>query len=395
MSVTAPARPSLTVQGAQAAAPAQGVPQVPFPQASRRAIEWPLSFNVTPGVAPITIGPADITPNGFMRFLDIHVSTVTPGTGSPVALPGWPFSILQNLQFIDTGGQKMDDLPGFHLFVDNYASGSPWRADPTVAHDFSNSATAPNFRLRIARELFPDGKGSLPNLSGSQKYRTRLEIAPLANLYSTAPTAAPELQIDVTSHLWLLPAPQDGGGRPQQRKPDLLGLAQYRTGFYPAISISNAQIDEQVKASGNLIKYIALFGWDSSGNPSDAIFPDPFTLRVDNNYLFSDAPLSEVIHYSDSMIQERAARLPGVLILPWNYGLDRTSGANGVSSFLATSTATYIQVKGRQATPTVGTMDVLVCEISTAEIDPAERAAMNNGTGTWQPAIPQNVIGGV
>lgn len=392
MSTTAPAT---STQANNAAAGRNTQAAVPFPQASRRAREQPLSWTVTPGTAPVTLGPSDLTPNGFLRYVDVHVHTVTAGTGSPVGGVGYPFSILQNVQFIDTGGQKMDDLTGYALFVDNYASGAPFRGDPTAAYDYSASATSPNFRLRIAREIFPDGRGSLPNLSGSQKYRVRLVVDAIANIWTTAPSAAPALQIDVIDGLWLLPSPTDGGGRPQQRRPPLLGLAQYRTSWYPAVAITSSQISYQIKSNGNLIKYIAMIAKDSGGALNDLVFPDPFTLRVDNSYPYDNVPLSEVIHEYEAMIPERTARLTGVLLLPFNYGLGRAVGDNGVASWEPTSTATYLHLQGRQATPTVGTIDFLVCEISTAEIDPNERSAMNNGTGTWQPAIPANMQGGV
>jgi hypothetical protein len=391
VSVTAPTSTAANNQ----AAGRNAQPAVPFPQASRRARESPLTWTVTPGVAPVTLGPSDLTPNGFLRFVDIHVHTTIAGTGAPVGGVGYPFSIIQNLQFIDTGGQKMDDLSGYALFVDNYASGTPFRGDPTAAYDYSASATSPNFRLRIAREIFPDGRGSLPNLSGSQKYRIRLNIDAIANIWTTPPTVAPTLAIDVIDHLWLLPAPTDGGGRPQARRPRLLGLSQYRTSWYPAVGVASAQINYQIKSTGNLIKYIAMIAKDSTGALNDLVFADPFTLRVDNSYPYDNVPLSEVIHEYESMIPERTARLPGVLLLPFNYGLGSYVGDNGVASWVPTSTATYLHLQGRQATPTVGTIDFLVCEISTAEIDPSERSAMNNGTGTWQPAIAGNVAGGV
>ena len=382
-------------QGPSNAAGRNQQPTVPFPQASRRAREQPLTFTVTPGTAAVTLGPSDLTPNGFLRYVDIHVFTTTAATGSPVGATGFPFCIFQNLQFIDTGGQKMDDLSGYALFVDNYASGFPWRGDPTAAYDYSASATSPNFRLRIAREIFPDGRGALPNLSGSQKYRVRLVVDALSNIYSTAPTAAPTLQINVIDGLWLLPAAYDGGGRPQQRKPPLLGLAQYRTSFYPGISISSKTISQQIKATGNLIKYIGIIARDTTNTLNDALFADPFTLRIDNSYPYDNVPFAEVVHEYEAMIPERTQRLTGVLLLPFNYGLGSYVGANGVASWQATSTATYLNLQGTQVTATNGTYDILVCEISTAEIDPSERAAMNNGTGTWQPAIPQTVQGGV
>src|SRR4051812_37647663 len=106
--------PASTTQAARQgqARPAQAL--VPFAQASRRAREQALSFTVQPGVAPVILGPADLVPNGFLRYVDIHVRTVTPGTLGPGAVaPGFPFTIVDNMQFIDTGGQKMDDLSGY------------------------------------------------------------------------------------------------------------------------------------------------------------------------------------------------------------------------------------------------------------------------------------------
>lgn len=383
-------------QRANDAAGRNAVPVVPFPQAARRGRETPLTFTLTPGTAAVTLGPSDLTPNGFLRFVDLHVRTVTPGTVGPaVAVPGYPFTIFQNIQFIDTGGQKMDDLSGYALFQDNIVGGTPFRSDPRAAYDYSSNLISPNFRLRIAREIFPDGRGALPNLSGSQKYRIRAVVDALSNIYSTLPTTAPTIAVDVIDHLWLLPSREDGGQRPQQRKPPLLGLAQYRTSFYPAITISNAQINKEIKATGNLVKYIAFIARDSTGAFSDLVFPDPFTLRIDNQYPFDNVPLSEVIHEAESQIPERVQRDTGVVLIPFNTGLGRAVGDNGVSSWLTTSTATYIALMGRQATPTVGTIDALVCEISTAEIDPAERGSAGSATGTWNPAIAPTVPGGV
>lgn len=395
MSVSTPAAPQ---QGPSAAAGRAAQPVVPFAQASLPSREQPLTFTITPGTATITLGPSDLTPNGFLRYVEVHVKTTVAGAGgSPVGGNFYPFNFFENMQFIDTGGQRMDDIPGLAMYVDNYVDGYKWKTDPASAYDYANSVTSPNFRLRFTRELFPDGKGSLPNLSGSQKYRIRLIVDAGTNIWATPPTSNyPTVEIDIIDHLWLLPAPQDGGGRQQQRQPPLLGLAQYRTSWYPNVSISSQAINYQIKTTGNLIKYIAMIGYNNSGVPSDAVFPNPLTLRVDNNYPYSSVPLEEVIQeFWEQLPGTPTARPTGLVVLPFNTGLGRTAGDQGVSSWLATSTATYIALQGSQATLTTGSISFLVCEISTAEINPAERSSMNNGTGTWQPAIPQTVQGGV
>lgn len=381
-----------------AAAATQAQPQgglIPFPAASRRVRSEGLSFTFTPGTSPVTLGPSDLVPTGYIREIELRVSTVTAGTIGSGTVPGdFPFNIFQNIQFIDAGGQKMDDLTGYGLLQDNVVGGFRAVSDPRADYDYSANPISPNFRLRIERELFPDGRGSLPNLSGTQKYRIRLNIDAIANIYTVAPTTAPTLKIDVVQHEWFLPASANGAGQPQQRQPSLMGLAQYRTSWYPAVSVSNAQINQQIKANGNLIKYIVLVGRNASGVRSDLLFPDPFTLRVDNSYPWNNVPLASVIAESQAMFRQATARDTGVVILPFDYGLGRAVGDNGYASWEETSTATFINLQGSQPTPTVGSIDVLVCEISVAEIDPAERSALGSATGAWNPNIAPTVMGG-
>lgn len=388
--LTSPTQAAPATQGAAVAG------AIPFPAASRPVVTEGFSFQVTPGTAPVTIGPTDLIPTGYIRHVEIHFSTATAGTLGEGAVGGdFPFNMLENVQFIDAGGQKMDDLPGYALLQDNVIGGYRAISDPRTDFDFSANPISPDFRLRIERQLFPDGRGSLPNLSGTQKYRLRLNLDAISNIYTVAPDTAPTMQIDIVQHEWFLPAAANAAGTPQQTRPDLLGLAQYRTSWYPAISITNAQVNEQIKANGNLIKYILMVGRNSSGVRTDAVFPDPFTLRIDNSYPYNDVPLSTVIADAQSKFQQATARDTGVIVIPYNTGLGRAVGANGVSSWEETSTATYIQLKGRQATPTVGTIDFLVCEISVAEVDPAERSALGSATGTWNPNIAPSVMGGV
>jgi hypothetical protein len=383
-----------SVPGATSQAASAGA--VAFPAASRRVKSRTLQYTLTPGTSPQQIGPANLTPTGFIRDIEIHVYTVTAGTlGAGTVGGDFPFNIFQNLQFIDAGGQKMDDLPGYALLQDNIVGGYRAIPDPRTDYDYSANPISPNFRIRIERELFPDGRGSLPNLSASQEYRIRLVMDAISNIYTVAPTTPPTLGIDIIQNEWFRPAATNPNGLPNQRQPDLLGLAQYRTSWYPGIGISNPNIYYQIQAKGNLLKYIVLLGYNSSGVRSDAIFPDPFTLRVDNSYPWNAAPLSSVIADAQSKLPQALQRDTGVLILPFDYGLGRAVGNNGYASWEETSTATLITVQGTQPSSTAGSMSILVCEISLAEIDAASRSALGSATGTWNPNIAPTVMGGV
>lgn len=370
---------------------------IPFPAASRRVISGgTLQWSYTPGTSQQTFGPADLVPTGFIRHIEVHVYTITAGTlGSGAVGADFPFNLIADAQFIDAGGQKMDDLPGWALLVDNILGGYRGISDPRADYDYSANPISPNMRLRLERELFPNGIGSLPNLSGTQKYRIRIVFDTEANVYTTLPTTPPTLGVIINQHEWFLPNAINGGGQPQQRQPQLLGLAQYRTSWYPAVSVSSAQVNQQIKATGNLIKYILLVGRNSSGVRTDAVFPDPFTLRVDNSYPYNSVPLNTVIANSQTYLQQATQRDTGVVALLFDYGLGRVAGNYGFASWEETSTATYINIQGTQPSPTVGSIDVLVCEISVAEVDPAERSALGSATGTWNPAIAPTVMGGV
>jgi len=384
---------------AQMAQSTQGAPQgglIPFPAASRRVITQGPSFTFTPGTSPIILGPVDLVPTGYISHVELLLTTVTAGTGGTGA-GDYPFNLYQNVQFIDAGGQKMDDLPGYAILQDNCAGGFRQVPDPRTDYDYSSSATAPNMRLRIERELYPDGRGALPNLSGTQKYRIRVVIDAIANIWSAAPTTAPTLQLQIIQHEWFLPAAYNGAGQAQQRQPSLLGLAQYRTSWYPQQSIQNPNVNLQIRANGNLIKYIALIGrTTATGLPrSDAVFPDPFTLRVDNSYPLNAVPLKSLIANSQAKLRQASARDTGVVLIPFDTGLGRGVGDNGYASWEETSTATYLNIQGVQPSSTAGTIDILVCEVSVAEVDPTERAALGSATGTWNPNIAPTVMGGV
>jgi hypothetical protein len=385
----------------QVAPATQQAPQgglIPFPAASRPVINGAtLQWNgITPGASPQYLGPSDFVPTGYIRQIEIAVSTTTAGTiGSGTVGADFPFNLFQNLQFIDAGGQKMDDLPGFALLIDNIWGGFRAISDPRLDYDYSANPISPNFRLRLEREMFPDGRGCLPNLSGTQKYRFRAVIDAITNIYTVSPTTAPTLLITINQHEWFLPEDYNGAGQAQETEPALMGLAQYRTSWYPAISIGNAQVNEQVKANGNLIKYIAMIARNTSGVRTDAVFPNPLTLRVDNSYPINNVPLPTLISTYQSKVRQAAQRDTGVLVIPYDTGLGRAVGDNGFASLEQTSTATWIQLTGLQPTPTVGTIDFLVCEVSVAEVDPAQRSALGSATGTWNPQIAPTVMGGV
>lgn len=375
-------------QGVASQPATQAVAVVPFDQASKRGCEPGPSWQITPGATETTLGPIGLPANGYLRAVEIQVSTVTAGTlGAGVAAADYPANIISVARIQDTNSAQLDDLPGYTLLQDNIYGGYAGCPDPRVDPDYSASATAPNIQLQVVRELAPTGFGCLANLSASQQYKLTLKIASVAEMYSTAPTTAPTLLISTWMHYWTLPAATDMLQRPQAQQPPFHGTAQYRW-WSPANSVSQA-FNLTITQVGNEIRNLILFGHrNSDGARSDAVYPDPLQLRWDSDLLLiiGMAQLRKIMR---ELTNDLTARDTGILALPFNFGEGRFVGGSGVNSWLPTVTATRLQITGTQPVSTPGTVDVFVNDVSVAETDPAGRPMTPSASNYHPPVAPQ------
>ena len=71
---------------------------------------------------------------------------------------------------------------------------------------------------------------------------------------------------------------------------------------------------------------------------------------------------------------------------PHHIGIDRTVGANGVSSFLPTVTATRYELSG--ASGGAGTLDWVINDVSSAPVSGVQRASVGGGLGYSPPSPP-------
>lgn len=385
--------------GAAAQAGGQGVASnpatsaaqmVPFDQAAKRGCEPGPSWQVQPGTAQTTLGPIGLPANGYMREVEIQISTVTAATGSPVALADYPACILPLIRVQDTNSAQLDDLPGYPLLQDNIYGGYQGAPDPRTSPDYSASATAPNLQLTVARELAPTGFGTLANLSGSQQYKLTLRVGALSDIYSTNPTVAPTLLISVWMHYWTLPAAGDMLGRAQAQEPPFHGTAQYRW-WSPSNAVTQ-NFNLTITQVGNELRYLTLIGrQNSNGARTDAVFPDPFQLRWDSDLLLIIG-LAQMRRIMRGLVNDLVARDAGVICIPFNFGEGRTVGGSGVNSWLPTVTGTRLQITGTQTTSTPGTVDVLVNDVSVAEVNPANRPMTPSATN-FHPAVGPQLAG--
>ena len=370
---------------------------LPFDQASKRGIEPGPSFTVTPGAGSTSLGVTPLPAQGYLRAVEIDVRTSAVGTPGPAAAKEeYPWNILETLRMQDTNGNQLDDIPGFVAFLDNVFGGYAGAPDPRVDPDFEANATTgkQSFQIQLVRELAPNGFGAIANLSASQAYKLTMKVAPLNQIYSTNPTAAPTLIVSTWMHFWQLPEPTSLDGRPQVQSPPFHGTTQYR--WWAPANSTTQNVNLKIEQVGNEIRNIILVGKTNAGALSNAVFPEPFQLRWDTEFLLISGlrQLRKIAREltNDLGIGAAVAYPAGVIVLPFNFGEGRTVGGSGVNSWLPTVTGTRLQVTGTQEASTPGEIGVYVNDVSVAETNPALRPVAH-GPGGYTPQVAPRLAG--
>lgn len=378
-------------------ATASGPAQLPFDQASKRGIEPGPSWTVQPGAGTTNLGVAPLPAQGYLRAVEIDVRTTAVGTPGPaVGKEEYPWNILEILRMQDTNGNQLDDLPGYVLWLDNAFGGYGGAPDPRVDPDYEATASTgkQSFQPMLVRELAPNGFGAIANLSASQAYKLTLKVAPLSQIYSTPPTVAPTLLISTWLHFWQLPEPTSLDGRPQIQSPPFHGTTQYRW-WAPANAVTQ-NVNLKIEQVGNEIRNIILVGKTNAGALSNAVFPEPFQLRWDTEFLLISG-LRQLRKIARELTNDLGVGLAtpypaGVVVIPFNFGEGRTVGGSGVNSWLPTVTGTRLQLTGTQEASTPGEIGAYVNDVSVAETNPALRPVAH-GPGGYTPQVAPRLAG--
>lgn len=380
-----PAAQSTYGQGPAAAGQVAAPPSVPFSQAAHRGLEPGPTFTFTPGAAQQTFGPVPLPAQGYLRrvFIEVKGASGVAGTASG----DFPFNVLNLVRLQDTNGAPTVELSGFNLMLANtyggYAGSPDCRNDP----DYSNNVSNPAFEVAVPVEIAPTGLGALANQSASAAYRLTIIGETSGNIWSVAPTTIPTFTIKIWMDYWTLPAPMDMLGRPQAMTPPFHGVAQYWS-QYMNNSVNSGANTTRINRVGNLIRTL-IFVARASGVRSDTPFPDPYILSWDNRNL-RNSSATTLRKQMREMVESLTARDTGVFVLPFSYGEGRHVGDNSVNSWLATVTATRLELDGSSGG--AGTLDIIVNDVSVAETMPAARAVETSATG-YHPsvgAIPAN-----
>lgn len=230
----------------------------------------------------------NITPGGFLRGIQMAVSSTGGVLGAGALQADTPYSIIQSASLEDiSGGPIIYPMGGFaHAMCQKYLR--PWDGDPSKRAGFSNSIN-PAFTLQFSPEV-KDTLGVLANTDARSQYRFRYTLAPgnvsvgPSGLTNTAPTTQPTVTVQLSIHTWAQPDLNDLLGNSIEQIPDGLVASRFLMHEQPPTTAANNVIRETL--TGN--EYRGIVWIFRNGN------------ALQTRYDLTDAGAGPISHRQDS-----------------------------------------------------------------------------------------------
>lgn len=324
-------------------------------------INYDVTSTMTAGTQDLPV--LEIPPSGFLRGVYVMVDATSASNVATVANlnNNAPFSVIDSIAFEDTNSKPIvGPFNGYDLYVVNKYGGYFNNSDPKASSIYTNVTGAAgtitfNFVLRIPVELVArDALGALPNKSGTNKFKVRIRLAPIASVYSTAPTNAPSVRVRMVQDGWYEPNMSDLKGRPLAQNPPAVQTTQFWTkGTYNLAAGDQRQQIQQ--GLGYLLRNLVFINYPSASLTRDATsdgnFPDPSTIQFEANDMVTRprALWRDLIarQYAYTGTTE-AANGRDLSVYPFPFTLDfgLAPGAETRRGYLPTSDASRLEFRG-------------------------------------------------
>lgn len=283
--------------GAPAPAAQQGngapaVPAIPFTRASRQKSRLVGQYRQALTTSLSALSPIQVPAAGYLRKIRLEVTGTSAGNAAAVAFANdGPFNVLQQISLLSANGDSLiAPIDGFSLYVLNkYGAFAADRANPVASPTYSvttgTSATGGSFKFIIDIPVEIDARDafcSLQNMAANQSFLLSLSLNSLAQVYSTAPTTAPTIDIRATMEYWSAPNATSANGDVQSVAPignGSVSLIQTQT---PNVASGTSQ-NIQLLNVGNTVRLPIFILRDAAGQRTDADWPDVFQFSVNND----------------------------------------------------------------------------------------------------------------
>jgi hypothetical protein len=342
---------------------AQVVAARPFVTGTRTLESEVYSTTVTQSTSTQVLTPYEFQVDGYLSGALIRVTATTAANAAATAFQAdGPFSVLQSVIVEDIGGKQiLGPLDGWKLYVLNRFGGFVYQADVKANGTYTvttgSGATGGSYRfvLRVPIQVRKrDGMGSLPNRNASATFKLKCTINTSATVYTTAPTSAASINVQISQQGWATSDNRDYRGNAVSPTPNGIGSLMYTD--VETIQLSAGSFNQRMSTFGGLLRLLAFELRDSTGSRAqgESDFPSLFEMEIDKVKTFSRSPvtwehwMSEDygLNASAEATATANAKPDGVFVLHWldDYGL--APGAENGFRYQAVTPSTAVQLIG-------------------------------------------------
>jgi hypothetical protein len=353
-----------------------------------------LESEVYTATATQTTGTQALTPyefqvDGYLSGALIRVTATTASNAATVAFQAdGPFSVLQSVIVEDIGGkQVLGPLDGWKLYVLNRFGGFVYNADAKANGVYTATAGAGGtggsyrFTLRVPIQVRRrDAMGSLPNRNASATFKLKLTINTISSVYSTAPTNAASINVQIQQHGWATSDNRDYKGNGVSPTPNGVGSLLYTD--VETIQLSAGAFNQRMSTFGGLLRVLIFELRDSAGSRAqgEADWPSLFEMEIDKVKAFSRSPLTwEHLMSEDYATNATAESLTaantkpdGVFVLHWLDDFGLQPGAENGFRYQPITPSTAVQLIGTIGGSGAHTLSITKNYMSPVNDDPRQ-----------------------
>lgn len=360
---------------------------IPFTRAARMKSFLPFSVpNVNLTAQQQPVGPIEIAPAGFIRYIELEITGTTAGNAATVAFAAdGPWNLLQAVFVYNSAGDTIQvPLDGYTVYAQNKfgcLSQNPPNNDPKRDPAFSTTtgagATGGSFKfiIRIPWEVDSrDALASLPNMAANKSYQLGFTLNSSGQIYTTPPTTLPVISVAAVVHYWHAPDQSNTNGYPQQTAPRGNGtLSMWRT-QQPNVNSSTDQYVQLLNV-GNVLRCIIFILRTAAGVRTSADWPALAQLVLNNDVMFYEPKdfllrdICQAYGLDGSLTADNKGALDtGVFPIPYTLwsgadGVGVAAAGNNRDLWLPTLDTTLLQLHASSWGAAAGNLNILTNEI--------------------------------
>lgn len=368
---------------------AQVVAARPFVTGTRTLESEVYTQTVTQNTGTQALTPYEFQVDGYLAGALISVTATTAGNAATTAFKAdGPFSVLSSIIFEDIGGkQVMGPITGWNLYVLNRFGGFVYNADVkanatyTVTSGAGTTGGSYRFVMRLPIQVRRrDGMASLPNRNASATFKIKMVVSPIVDVYSTAPTNAPSVKVEVQQHGWATSDNRDYKGSAVAPTPNGVGSLMYTD--LETIQLGAGKFNQRMATFGGLLRLLVFELRDSNGSRSqgESDWPTLFEVEIDKVKVYSRSPvvwdtfMAEDYGLSNTAESVTATntKINGTKVLHWLDDFGLQPGAENSFRYQPVTPSTAIQLSGSVGGSGAHTLTVLKNYMSPVNDDPRQ-----------------------